>query len=128
MSTIGEQLPVEEPVARAEATPFRRFFSSYLESKIATAALVALVVIIAIALIAPWISPQNPYDLAVVDVLDSRMPPGEQSFSGTTFWLGSDGAGRDMLSAIFYGLRISLGVGVASGVISNRSAAVIKTR
>ena len=65
---------------------------------------------------APLISPQNPYDLAQLDVLDSRLPPGahSQSDGGMTFWLGTDDQGRDMLSGIFYGLRISLGVGVAS--------------
>ena len=117
MSTTSEQLPIDEPVA-PPVTPFRRFMTAYFESKIATVSLLLLLVIVVIALLAPIISPQNPYDLAVVDVLDSRLPPGEQSFSGTTFWLGSDGAGRDMLSAIFYGLRISLGVGVVSGVIA----------
>jgi len=50
--------------------------------------------------------------------MESRLPPGSEAYTGYTFWLGSDGAGRDMLSAIFYGLRISLGVGVSSGVIA----------
>jgi peptide/nickel transport system permease protein len=54
----------------------------------------------------------------IVDVMDSRMPPGGKSLNGMTFLLGSDGAGRDMLSAIFYGLRTSLGVGVMSGIIA----------
>jgi peptide/nickel transport system permease protein len=54
----------------------------------------------------------------VVDVMNSRMSPGEKSLDGMTFLLGSDGAGRDMLSAIFYGLRTSLGVGVMSAVIA----------
>ena len=106
-----------EEAARVE-TPFRRFVSAYFESRIATGALIVLGIIIAIALLASWISPQNPYDLAVVDVMDSRLPPGEKALTGMTFVLGSDGAGRDMLSAIFYGLRISLGVGVMSGVIA----------
>lgn len=100
-------------------TPFWRFLSDFFESKVATGACVMLSVIIFIALFAPLISPQNPYDLAVVDVMNARLEPGEQSWSGDlTFVLGSDGAGRDMLSAIFYGLRISLGVGVMSGIIA----------
>lgn len=105
------------PSAKVE-TPFRRFASEFFESKIATGALVVLVAIIVLALLAPWISPQNPYDLAQVDVLDSRLPPGEKAFAGYTMWLGSDGAGRDLFSAILYGLRISLSVGVAAGLIA----------
>ena len=50
---------------------------------------------------APLISPQNPYDLAQLDVLDSRLPPGSKSGDGLTFWLGSDDQGRDILSGIF---------------------------
>jgi peptide/nickel transport system permease protein len=100
-------------------TPFRRFLSDFFESKVATAATILLAVIIFIAVFAPWVSPTDPYDLAVVDILDSRLPPGSQSMAtGTTFWLGTDGAGRDLLSSIFYGLRTSLGVGVMSGLIA----------
>ena len=103
---------------RAEETPLRRFAKAYFASKIATASLIMLLVIVFIAIFAPWISSQNPYDLAVVDILENRMPPGTEAYAGFTFWLGSDGAGRDVLSAIFYGLRTSLGVGVISGIIA----------
>ena len=99
-------------------TPFRRFLSDFFDSRVATSAIVVFGIILFIALFAPWISPQNPYDLMVVDVMDSRMRPGEKSMTGMTFLLGSDGAGRDMLSAIFYGLRTSLGVGVMSGIVA----------
>ncbi|MCR4265225.1 ABC transporter permease [Nitratireductor sp. ZSWI3] len=103
---------------RFRDTPFGVFLSRYLDSKVATLAFVVLVVIIVLAIIAPWITPQNPYDLAQVDVLDARMAPGEEAFAGYTFWLGSDGAGRDLYSAMLYGLRISLMVGVLSGLIA----------
>jgi peptide/nickel transport system permease protein len=67
------------------------------------------------ALLAPLISPQNPYDLGQLDLLDSRLPPGATSGTGTmTYWLGTDDQGRDILSAILYGLRISLGVGIVA--------------
>ena len=60
-----------------------------------------------------WIAPQNPYDLAQVDILDSRLPPGSMGDRpAIRYWLGTDGAGRDLLSAMLYGLRISLLVGV----------------
>jgi peptide/nickel transport system permease protein len=71
-----------------------------------------------LAILAPWITPQNPYDLAQVTIMDGRLPPGSEAFDGYTMWLGSDGAGRDLYSAILYGLRISLTVGLASGVIA----------
>ena len=99
-------------------TPFQRFVSEYLESPVAAFALVLLSVIILLALLAPWITPQDPYDLAQVSVLDARQPPGSEGFDGYTFWLGTDGAGRDLYSAILYGLRISLAVGVFSGFLA----------
>ena len=95
-----------------EETPFRRFVSEFLASRLALAGLVLLSLVIAIALFAPWISPQNPYDLGKLDLMDARLEPGGK------YLLGTDGQGRDMLSAIFYGLRVSLLVGVASGLIA----------
>jgi ABC-type dipeptide/oligopeptide/nickel transport system permease subunit len=53
-----------------------------------------------------------------IDVLDGKLPPGSQATTGGTFWLGTDDQGRDMLSAIFYGLRISLLVGATSTVFA----------
>lgn len=99
-------------------SPLRRFIQDFFASPVATGALAVLLVVVLIALLAPVLSPQDPYDLAQVDILDSRLPPGSESMTGMPFWLGTDGAGRDMLSAIFYGLRTSLGVGVMSGLIA----------
>ena len=98
--------------------PFRRFVSEFAESRIALAALFVFAIILLIAIFAPVISPQNPYDLGQIDILDARLPPGAAGFDGTTFWLGTDDQGRDMMSAIFYGLRISLMVGAFSGLIA----------
>ena len=97
-----------------EQTPVPRIVADFAESRLALAGLALLALILLVALFAPLISPQNPYDLAQLDVQDSRLPPGSTSGEGLTFWLGSDDQGRDILSGIFYGLRISLGVGVAS--------------
>ncbi|AVX06062.1 peptide transport system permease protein SapC (plasmid) [Maritalea myrionectae] len=73
------------------------------------AMLVTLAIVVAAAVLAPVISPQNPYDNAVVDFFDSNLPPGSKSGDGAiTYWLGTDALGRDMLSAILYGLRTSL--------------------
>ncbi len=87
-------------------------------------ALVLLVLITAAALFAPWIAPQNPYDLAQLDIMDARLAPGSASSApaadgGTHHYLlGSDDQGRDMLSAILYGLRTSLMVALASTVLA----------
>jgi peptide/nickel transport system permease protein len=103
----------------AVESPWRRFASEFAESRLALAGLAVLAMLIVIALAAPFISPQNPYDLAQLDVLDSKLAPGEaSSTTAKPYWLGTDDQGRDMLSAIFYGLRISLSVGVASTVIA----------
>jgi len=101
-----------------EQTPLQRIVSDFVANPVAVFGLVLLGLILLTAIFAPLISPQNPYDLAQLDVMDSRLPPGAQSPSGATFWLGTDDQGRDMLSAIFYGLRISLSVGVMSTVIA----------
>ena len=95
-------------------SPFRRIASDFAASRLALAGLAVFVLILIVALGAPFISPQNPYNLAELDILDSKLAPGGRSLDGLTFWLGSDDQGRDLLSAIFYGLRISLGVGAVS--------------
>ncbi|MSQ71794.1 MAG: ABC transporter permease [Betaproteobacteria bacterium] len=102
------------PAQVAEQTPLRRIVTDFAQSRIALAGLALLVLILLAALFAPLVSPQNPYDLGQLDVMDSRLPPGSASADGRTYWLGTDDQGRDMLSGIFYGLRISVGVGVAS--------------
>ncbi len=103
-------------VVRAVETPFRRVVADFCANPVAVFGLALFAAILFLALFAPLISPQNPYDLAQLDVMDSRLPPGSKAPSGGTFWLGTDDQGRDMLSAIFYGLRISLTVGVISTV------------
>ncbi len=99
-------------------TPFRRFVSEFAASKIAVGALLVFTIIALIAILAPWIAPQNPYDLAVLDIMDGRLEPGAVGGGGYVHWLGTDDQGRDMLSGIMYGLRISLLVGVGSAIIA----------
>lgn len=86
-------------------------------------ALFALLVLVVAALAAPLISPQNPYDLAQLNIADGRLPPGTHAGSDAAagpqhYWLGSDDQGRDMFSAILYGLRISLTVGLSSTLLA----------
>ena len=92
-----------------------------LENIYKPATLISILLLIFIAgcaIFAPLITPTNPYDLAVVSIMDSRLAPGEQMFNGTVAWLGTDGAGRDILSAIIYGLRTSLVVAISSAFIA----------
>jgi len=90
----------------------------FLANPVAVFGLALLILILLVALLAPLLSPQNPYDLAQLDVMDGRLPPGSPSPTGGTYWLGTDDQGRDMLSAIFYGLRISLAVGIAATTVA----------
>ena len=105
-------------IAEKVETPFRRFASEFAESKVALGALVVFIIIALLAIFAPWITPQNPYDLAELDIMDGRMEPGTVGGAGFTFLLGTDDQGRDMLSGIIYGLRISLTVGAGSALIA----------
>jgi peptide/nickel transport system permease protein len=102
---------------------FARFFDgdvwhSFRSSPMAiTAALIAGVCIFC-AVFAGWVAPHNPFDLATVDLSDSRLPPAWEPDGRRSYLLGTDDQGRDILSAIMYGARISLFVGVASVLVS----------
>jgi peptide/nickel transport system permease protein len=91
---------------------------SFRRSPVAmVAALTALLCIVA-ALGAPWLAPHDPYDLAAIDLADARLPPAWMEGGSDRYWLGTDGQGRDILSTIMYGTRISLFVGLAAVAIS----------
>ena len=98
--------------------PLRQFTAGFARDRVAVVALVMLALILFAATFAPWLTPQNPYNLAQLDIMDSKLAPGIKAGAGFTLWLGSDEQGRDMYSAILYGLRISLGVGALSTVIA----------
>jgi peptide/nickel transport system permease protein len=109
------------PVARSDAdvSIWWRVVQDFARSRVAMAGLAVLALILLAAICAPWITPQNPYDLMQLDVLDARMKPGTPSGAGGfTYWLGTDGQGRDLYSAIIYGLRISLIVGLGSAGVA----------
>jgi len=98
---------------------------------IAIAGLIGFSFFLLIALLAPWIAPQNPYDLMVLDIMDGLLPPLSKLGNGTTAWLGTDALGRDILSAVMYGLRLSLfvafvavTVGTSIGVLLGLVAAI----
>eukprot|EP01041_Mallomonas_annulata_P034544 gene34544-57336_t len=81
------------------------------------AALIALICLVC-ALFAPWIAPHNPFDLATLQLDNARLPPAWSVGGKSEYFLGTDDQGRDILSALMYGARISLAVGLASVVLS----------
>lgn len=102
----------------APASPLAGVWSEFRENKVAVAALAVVVVIVLAALLAPWITPQNPYDIGNLNLMDARRPPGFVGSGGYVHWLGTDANGRDLFSAILYGLRISLQMGLMAGLVS----------
>jgi peptide/nickel transport system permease protein len=111
------------PSAAPPASALRRFLDgdiwhSFRSSPVAMlAALIATVCMIC-ALFAGWIAPHNPFDLATLELMDSLKPPAWVEGGDARFLLGTDGQGRDILSALMYGARISLLVGIASVLLS----------
>ncbi len=83
----------------------------------AVAAVVAFVMIFS-AVFAQWVAPHNPFDLATINLLDASMPPLWQEGGNARFLLGTDDQGRDVLSAILFGMRVSLLIGIASVLLS----------
>ncbi len=101
-----------------EASPLGLFWFEFRRSRVAVIALATVVLIGFAALFAPWLVPQNPYDLANLVLGDARRPPGYVGAGGMVYHLGTDAQGRDLLSAIVYGLRISIQVGVLAGAVA----------
>ena len=75
---------------------------------------IVLAVCVVAAVFAPWLAPTNPYDLTTLNLLDALAPPVWQTGGKTGYWLGTDDQGRDVLSTIMFGARVSLMVGIAS--------------
>lgn len=105
-------------VAVRPETPLLAALKGFTRSHAAVGGLVVLTVLVTATLLAPLIAPQNPYDLSQVDLFDAQLPPGASGQSGIVFLLGTDAQGRDMLSAIMFGLRTSLFVACASTLIA----------
>jgi len=111
----GQATPAPQLLPVPEPGPWRRFVTDFFASKLAIIGLTILVVMVGAALLAPWIAPQNPFDIGGLDISDAKLPPGSESMTGDMkYWLGTDGQARDIFSAILYGLRTSLMVGCIS--------------
>jgi peptide/nickel transport system permease protein len=89
-------------------------FYSFRKSPVTVIAAIVTVICFGAALLAPWIAPHNPFDVASLNLLDSDNPPAWMSEGDPHFLLGTDNQGRDVLSTILYGARISLAVGFCS--------------
>lgn len=105
-------------VKHHSVSPFRIIVGKLVRDPLALTGMIVLGIILLSAVFAPVIAPQDPYDLSQLDIMDGRMAPGAESFSGTTYLLGTDDQGRDLFSAILFGLRTSLLVGLASAAIA----------
>jgi len=99
-------------------SPWQTFWTRFREDSIALAALIVVAIILALAILAPWIAPQDPYNLSGLSLRDARQPPGFVGSGGYVHWLGTDAQGRDLWSAILYGLRVSLQIGILAGAIA----------
>lgn len=111
MAFVSLSLPNEDTLAG-------RLMRGLSRSPKAMIAAAVCAILIFAAVFGPYLTPQNPYDLASLNIMDAKLPPGSESMDGGVYLLGTDGQGRDMLSAMIYGLRTSLGVGVLSGVVA----------
>ncbi|MFJ5336836.1 ABC transporter permease [Pectobacterium sp. CHL-2024] len=110
---------IHQPAAvQKTAHPVMRVMMALIGDRLALCGLIMLAIFVLLALLAPLLSPQNPYDLMQLDIMDGRLAPGAQSMAGMTYWLGTDDQGRDLFSAILYGTRISLIVGFSSAVLA----------
>jgi len=89
-------------------------YYSFKRSPVTIVAAIVTAIFMISAVFAPWLAPHQPFDLATVDLLDGFLPPVWQADGDPRFLLGTDDQGRDILSTIMYGARISLGVGFAS--------------
>jgi peptide/nickel transport system permease protein len=91
---------------------------SFRTSPVAIVAFVVAVLLIFSAVFAEWVAPHNPFDLATINLLDASKPPAWEADGERRFLFGTDDQGRDVYSAILYGMRISLAIGVASVILS----------
>jgi peptide/nickel transport system permease protein len=91
---------------------------SFRHSPVAIGATLIAFILIFSAVFAHWVAPYNPFDLATINLLDASLPPAWEEGGNPKFWLGTDDQGRDIYSAVIYGMQISLLIGIASVVLS----------
>lgn len=116
-----EAYPQSRLKAIMDSDMFYRFRTSHIT---VLAAIVTLVIVFA-AILAPWVAPHDPFDVSTLSLLNSELPPVWAEGGDPRFLLGTDNQGRDVLSAILYGSRISLAVGFVSVVLAMAIGIVI---
>ncbi len=109
--------PAAAPM-ETRAVRLRNFWWDFRQSWVAVASLGVIVTLLALSFGAPLVAPQDPYNLAMLDWLDAFLPPGTVGTGGYVHVLGTDNAGRDMLSAIFFGLRTSFTIALSAGALA----------
>ena len=110
-------MPADAP-SRLAALLDSEFVHSFRRSRVTVVATLVTVAIALAAVLAPWIAPHDPFDVATLSLWDSELPPAWAENGDPRFLLGTDNQGRDVLSAILYGSRISLAVGFVSVLLS----------
>jgi len=122
MVTESERLAAA-PVASQQKGALRRaldsdLFYSFRRSPVTVIAAIVTVLLITSALACDWIAPHNPFDLASLNILDSQDPPAWVAGGSWDYPLGTDDQGRDVLSAVLYGMRVSIMVGFAAVLLA----------
>lgn len=116
---------MSDAFASGAVSPLAEFWRDFRRNRVAVVALAVVVLIVFVAIFAALIVPQDPYDLKSLVLRDARRPPGYVGRDGMLHLLGTDSQGRDLLSAIVYGLRISLQMGLMAGAIAFAIGAVV---
>lgn len=84
----------------------------FLKDKVAIVSFAIFMMFITASVLAPWVAPTDPYDLSLIDIMDSELPPSWMEEGDSRFLFGTDDQGRDVFSTILYGSRLSLTIGL----------------
>lgn len=101
------------------------FIYHFFRDKVAYVSFAVLLLLVVSAFAAPLIAPHDPYDQTTIDIMDSELPPAWIEGGSSTFFLGTDDMGRDMLSTMLYGMRISIVIGIGAVVLQAMLGIVI---
>ncbi|MGI9280602.1 MAG: ABC transporter permease [Endozoicomonas sp.] len=111
------ELTVQEAPSTWQKIRQSNIWHCFVNDRLAMVAAFIFVVMVGAALLAPVLSPTNPYDLSTIDIMDSEIAPAWSEEGDERFLLGTDSQGRDMLSTILYGARISIAIGFFAVVL-----------